>query len=99
MYDIIIILNDECIIRMPGEEIALFLRKKAKDWKTYIKSIEAASLQVGNRPTERLHFLNIEKETLQKVIEASQYVIRELNRIIDTVYENLIKDDHSHKNI
>src|SRR5699024_3619296 len=97
MYDIIIILNDECIIRMPGEEIALFLRKKAKDRKTYIKSLEAASLQVGNRPTERLHFLNIEEETLQHVIEASQYVIPELNRIIDNFYENLLKDAHLQK--
>lgn len=75
----------------------MFRRRRAKDWKSYIKNLEAASLQVGNRPTERLHFLNIEEETLQYVKEASQYVLPELNRIVDNFYENLLKDTHLQK--
>src|SRR5690625_4171779 len=56
--------------------------------------LESANLQVGNRATERLHFLNIDEETLRHIVEAGQYVLPESKRIIDAFYDNLLKDEH-----
>src|SRR5699024_5882983 len=79
---------------MLREELTLFRRRKAKNWDVYTKTLESAHLQVGNRATKRLHFLNIDEETLRNVREAGQYVLPESKRIIDSFYDNLLKDEH-----
>lgn len=72
----------------------MLLRKKTQDWKVYTKNLESASLKVGNRPTERLHFLNVDQTTLSYVREAARYVLPEMDKIIASFYENVLKDEH-----
>lgn len=79
---------------MHKEETALFRRRRAKNWDRYMKGLDTAHLQVGNRATERLHFLNIDEATLRYVAEAGQYVLPESKRVINGFYDNLLKDEH-----
>src|SRR5699024_11176113 len=75
-------------------EVGLFSRRRIKDWKLYTEKLEVADLQVGNRPTKRLHFLNVDQKTLHLVKEAGQYVMSESQRIVDSFYGNLSKDEY-----
>lgn len=68
--------------------------KRAKDWKQYTQLLDSAQLIVGNRPTERLHFINVDADTLTHVRKAGEYVLPELDYIIDQFYENIVKDEH-----
>lgn len=72
----------------------LFRRRRARDWQQYTKMLTEAQLQVGNRPTDRLHFLNIDDKTLYSVKEAGQYVLPQVNEIVESFYSNLLKDEY-----
>lgn len=72
----------------------MFGRKRPKDWGAYTQILEEASLQVGNRPTKRLHFLNISEQTLKDVREAGEYVQPHLTKLVDQFYENIGRDPH-----
>lgn len=72
--------------------MALFRGRKARNWKEYTLIQDTAKLKVGKRPTERLHFLNIDEKTLANVRKAGEYVLPELEYIVDQFYENLLKD-------
>lgn len=71
----------------------MFKRKKSRSWGEYTKLLENSELQVGNRGTKRLHFLNISEETLQSVKEAGIHVVPELDKIIESFYKNIILED------
>lgn len=74
--------------------ITLFFTKKPKSWNEYTKIIQEADLHVGNRPTERLEFLNITEETLADVREAATYLLSYKDQIIDKFYDNITASEH-----
>lgn len=72
----------------------MFLTKKPKSWNEYTKIIQEADLQVGNRPTERLQFLNITEKTLEDVREAATYLHSYKSEMVNKFYENVTATEH-----
>lgn len=81
---------------MFGEELEMFWRRKAKKWQTYVEPLKDASLHLGNRSTDRLHFLNVDEATLQEVKRAGEYVLPHVTEMVDIFYRNVLKDEYLH---
>lgn len=77
-----------------GRGLWMFKRRRPKNWGAYTQILEEQRLQVGTRPTARLHFLNISEETLADVREAGEYIQPLLGNVVDQFYENIARDKH-----
>lgn len=63
---------------------------RPKDWKTYMQDLNSKYLEVGNRPTERLQFLEITEQTMEDIREAATYLRPYMDQIIDTFYQRIL---------
>lgn len=66
-------------------------KSRTKHW---TKNDETNYLQVGNRPTERLKFLNITEQTITDIREAAQYLLPYKNELVNKFYEKITASDH-----
>src|SRR5699024_10402115 len=63
---------------------------RPKDWETYTKDLKGKYLEVGNRPTERLQFLEITEQTIEEIREAAKYLTPYMDQIIDKFYQRIV---------
>ncbi|HLS23094.1 MAG TPA: methyl-accepting chemotaxis protein [Pseudogracilibacillus sp.] len=69
-------------------------KRKVYNWKSYIEVQEGTKLQVDERSTEKLQFLNINQQTLKDITYAGTYVLPEIGPIIEYFYENILQNEH-----
>src|SRR5699024_5563394 len=63
---------------------------RPKDWEAYTKDLKGTYLEIGNRPTERLQFLEITEQTLADIREAAIYLEPYMDQIVDKFYQRVV---------
>lgn len=77
----------------------MFRRRRARDWKSYVASLEKPEIVLDDRTTARLYFLNVDQKTLESIQQAKGYFENNLTEIIDKVVQDIFKEKHFYERV